>query len=329
VDVNPMDPFAVDVVIPVRDGARCIGACLDSVRAQTRSVRAVIVVDDGSTDATPAVLAQYRQQWPLLELVRTEQHGVSHARNVGVARCRAPFVAFLDSDDVWDAAKLERQLALFAGEGTRVGFVYCGTYFIAADGRRVEGRTMIPRLRGHVVSDLLVEGNVIWGSSSAVVARRELLERAGGFDERLWHGEDWDVWLKLAAQAEVEFVPEPLVGVRLHDRGVQSELTELRRLMQNLMVVDHWRTADWFPTSLRTHYRDRLASLAYGKIAERRVTGWVFAWRVIAALRRSESRFARDLFAGPVDFLRELSARIAAAIRRRALRPRDKMNAVE
>src|ERR1043166_7534525 len=112
-----MDPFAVDVVIPVRDGARCIGACLDSVRAQTRSVRAVIVVDDGSTDATPAVLAQYRQQWPLLELVRTEQHGVSHARNVGVARCRAPFVAFLDSDDVWDAAKLERQRGLSPAGG--------------------------------------------------------------------------------------------------------------------------------------------------------------------------------------------------------------------
>lgn len=315
--MDPIDPLAVDVVIPVRDGAHTIGACLDSVRAQTRPVRAVIVVDDGSTDATPAVLEQYRRQWPPLEVVRTEKCGVSHARNVGIARCRAPFVAFLDSDDVWLAGKLERQLALFAGDAGRLGFVYCGCYCIDANGRTVEGSTMIPRLRGNVVRDLLVEGNVIWGSSSAVVARRELLERVGGFDERLWYGEDWDLWLKLAAQAEVAFTPEALACVRLRDKGAPSARSEMRQLLQHLIVVDRWRTADWLPASLRAHYRDRLAGLAYGEIAQRRIAGWLFARTALAELKRSDSAFARDLFAGPVDFFRELSPRIATAIRRR------------
>jgi glycosyltransferase involved in cell wall biosynthesis len=315
--LEAIGPYAVDVVIPVRDGARYIARCLDSVKAQTRPVRAAIVVDDGSTDATPAILEQYRRRWPLLEVVRTEKCGVSHARNVGVAKCQAPFVAFLDSDDVWVATKLERQMALFAGDPSRLGFVYCGFFYIDVDGRPIEGRTTIPRLRGNVLRDLLVEGNVIWGSSSAVVARRELLERVGGFDERLWYGEDWDVWLKLAEQAEVEFAPDPLVGIQLHDKGAPSALAKKRQLLQDLMVVDRWHTATWFPASVRAQYRDRLAGIAYGKVAEQSIMGWLFAWRLMAELKRSENRFARDLFAGPVDFLRELSPRIAKAIRRR------------
>jgi glycosyltransferase involved in cell wall biosynthesis len=315
--LEAIDPYAVDVVIPVRDGAPYLARCLDSVKAQTRRVRAAIVVDDGSTDATPAIIEQYKQQWPLLEVVRTEKCGVSHARNVGIAQCRAPFVAFLDSDDVWVAAKLERQMALFAGDAGRVGFVYCGCYYIDVDGRRIEGRMMTPRLRGHVLRDLLLEGNVISGSCSAVVARRDLLEGVGGFDERLWYGEDWDVWLKLAEQAEVEFTSELLAGVRLHDKGARSAWTEKRKILQNTIVVDRWHTAAWFPASLRDEFRDRIAGIAYEKIAEQSVMGWLFAWRLMAELKRSESGFARDLFAGPVDFFRELSPRIAQAIRRR------------
>jgi glycosyltransferase involved in cell wall biosynthesis len=316
--LEAIDPYAVDVVIPVRDGARYLAGCLDSVKAQTRRVRAAIVVDDGSTDATPAILEQYRRQWPLLEVVRTEKRGVSHARNVGIARCRAPFVAFLDSDDIWVAAKLERQMALFAGDAGRVGCVYCGCYYIDVDARPIEGGMMTPHLRGYVLRDLLLAGNVISGSSSAVVARRDLLERVGGFDERLWYGEDWDVWLKLAEQAQVEFTAEFLVGVRPHDQGARRTWTEERKLLQNMMVVDRWRTAAWFPASLRDEFRDRIAGIAYGKITEQSVMGWLFAWRLMAELKRCESRFARDLFAGPVDFFHELSPRIARAIRRRS-----------
>jgi glycosyltransferase involved in cell wall biosynthesis len=106
----------VDVLIPVRNGARFLSACLDSVFAQSSPVRAVIVVDDGSTDETPRVLAVYAACRPNLQVIRSVARGVSHARNLALQASEAPFVAFLDSDDVWHPDKLARQMPLFAPE---------------------------------------------------------------------------------------------------------------------------------------------------------------------------------------------------------------------
>src|SRR5216684_4528269 len=93
--------FDVDVLIPVRNGARFLPACLDSVIAQVYPTRAIIVSDDGSTDETPRVLAQYAGRVPKLQVVRSEAVGLAHARNLALAASQAPFVAFLDSDDIW------------------------------------------------------------------------------------------------------------------------------------------------------------------------------------------------------------------------------------
>ena len=111
--LNSMPP--VDVIIPVRNRPRLIQTCLDSVRAQTLQPSAVIVVDDGSTDETPAVLAEYASGWSRLHVIRSEHGGAAQARNIGVAACQAPFVAFLDSDDVWHPEKLERQMPCSPG----------------------------------------------------------------------------------------------------------------------------------------------------------------------------------------------------------------------
>src|SRR5580704_7335083 len=97
--------LAVDVVIPVRNGARYIASCLDSVIAQTMTVRSAIVVDDGSTDDTAEIVEDYMRRWPAMRLIRTCQRGLPHARNTGIANCRSPYVAFLDSDDIWEASK--------------------------------------------------------------------------------------------------------------------------------------------------------------------------------------------------------------------------------
>src|SRR5260370_40769359 len=94
--------WPVDVVIPVRNGARYIACCLDSIMAQTMPARATIVVDDGSTDDTAAIVEGYMGRWPALQLVRTRKRGLPHARNTGMANSQAPFVAFLDTDDVWE-----------------------------------------------------------------------------------------------------------------------------------------------------------------------------------------------------------------------------------
>jgi len=117
--------------------------------------------------------------------------------------------------------KLARQRDLFASRGASIGLVYCGYSLIDERGRPSDRTVIAPRLRGDVLAELLVAGNLISGSRSAVVVRRSLLERAGGFDESLSFVEDWDLWLRLAELCEVDFVPEPLVAIRVHDENMQ------------------------------------------------------------------------------------------------------------
>jgi len=320
--LDTIEPFAVDVVIPVRDGARYLKQCLDSVMAQTQPVRAVVAVDDGSTDATAEILAEYQRRWPALDVVRTGKRGLPHARNSGIARCRAPFIAFLDSDDVWAANKLERQLDLFAGQGARVGFVYCGYSLIDQEGRPSDRRPIAPTVRGEVLADLF-GGNLISGSGSAVVVRRSLLERAGGFDENLTFAEDWDLWLRLAELSEVDFVPDPLVAIRLHDGSMQHRKTRhrlKRQLLQRLRVLDRWYLQGKLPRALLPQIRNDVVSTAIDEIRREPLAGWLHAWGLIAELRRSESSFARNLFSGRADFFCEFPPRMAAALRRRSLR---------
>jgi glycosyltransferase involved in cell wall biosynthesis len=295
----------IDVVIPVRDGARFIAACLDTVMAQSRPVSAAIVVDDGSTDDTAAIVEGYGRRWPSLQLVRTAKRGLPHARNAGIARCRSEFVAFLDSDDVWEPAKLERQAALFSQGGPGLGFVHCAYYHIDANGRRIGGNVVEPRKRADPFHDLLVEGNIVSGSGSAVMARRDLLERVGGFDERLTFAEDWDLWLRLASVAKLDFVPDALVGIRLHDRSMHRGLDRIRQaefLRQKLLVLDRWYGTPAFPRSLRRQYRREALTVAMSGRRRGVVSPLIDDWKSFSKLRTSAGRFGHELFSSPLDF---------------------------
>jgi glycosyltransferase involved in cell wall biosynthesis len=298
--------WAVDVVIPVRNGARYIARCLDSIIAQSMPARATVVVDDGSTDDTAAIVEGYMGRWPALQLVQTGKRGLPHARNTGIANCQAPFVAFLDSDDVWEPSKLERQMRLFSTAPSRVGLVYCSYYHIDEAGRRLEGRRIVePRRRHDLLHDLLVEGNIVSGSGSAVVVRRELLERTGGFDEKLTFGEDWDLWLRLAEVAEFDFVPDALVGIRLHDQSMQrsdASQREKRFLLQTLLILDRWYQTPKFPPELRVEYRRTVVHLAILKAKREPALQLPRQLELFREIKGGSGRFGRDLFSGPFDF---------------------------
>ncbi len=232
----------VDVLIPVRDGARFLRACLDSVFAQTLPARAVIVADDGSTDGTAHILSEYASRRPNLQVIRSQPRGVSHARNLALEASRAPFVAFIDSDDVWRPDKLAKQMALFAADRPELAFVHCAYFCIDEEGQRVAARVVAPRKRGDVFADLL-QGYGIAGSASAVVARRDLVTAAGGFDEHLFHGEDWDLWIKMAKLGHLDFVPDELTGVRIHADGSQARIAAQGPeifLLERLRILDKW-----------------------------------------------------------------------------------------
>jgi len=287
----PANP-EVDVLIPVRNGARFLRPCLDSVFAQTRPARAVIVADDGSTDETADILAEYSARRPNLQVIRSEPRGVSHARNLALGASRAPFVAFLDSDDVWHPDKLVKQMALFAADRPEIGFVHCAYFCIDEEGRRLATRVVTPRKRGDVFADLLL-GDGVAGSASAVVARRDLVTATGGFDESLFHGEDWDLWIRLARVSHLDFVGEELTRVRIHPLGSQHRRANGPEifLLERLRILDKW--IDRVPESGRILEASRIEAV---RLDLKNMLRFPPRWGLRRRLRASDVPLARRLF---------------------------------
>jgi glycosyltransferase involved in cell wall biosynthesis len=194
----------VSVVIPVYNRCETIGRAIRSVVSQTHSPAEVIVVDDGSTDGTPA---RVRREFGDVVLVRNaENRGVSHARNRGIESASSEWVALLDSDDEWLPAKLEKQLAVLAAQPS---MPLCHTDEIwIRNGVRVNPRKR-HRKRGGFIFEYCLPLCVI--SPSAAVIRKDLLDDLGGFDESMPACEDYDLWLRVCAKWAVAFVESPLV----------------------------------------------------------------------------------------------------------------------
>jgi glycosyltransferase involved in cell wall biosynthesis len=214
----------VTVVIPNYNYERFLPQALDSVFAQTHPRLDVIVVDDGSTDGSDKVLAQYQGR---LRWFRQKNQGVSAARNKGIAEGRGQFVAFLDADDFWMPDKLERQLAAFADP--RVGLVYTGVRYVDREGATLRDKPAATE--GDILADhALMRPTVLAGGSSALV-RKACFERVGVFDARLSTSADWDMWRRIACHFRVAMVSEPLIGYRMHSTAMHRNVPLFERDM--------------------------------------------------------------------------------------------------
>jgi glycosyltransferase involved in cell wall biosynthesis len=206
------------VVIPVRNRLLLLREALESVRAQTLPPAEIVVVDDGSTDGTGEA-----DLGPGVRLVRQEHRGPSAARNRGVREADADLVAFLDSDDRWAPEKLAAQVPRFTDPEVVLSY--------AREEARDEDDAPV-----HVRPDRLPAGDVLralaaenFVPTSTVVARREALLAAGGFDEEMTHAEDWDLWLRLAERGRFAPVEEVLSLYRFHDDQLIGDHVALSR----------------------------------------------------------------------------------------------------
>ncbi|MFO1060552.1 MAG: glycosyltransferase family A protein [Dongiaceae bacterium] len=207
--MSPAEPPLVSVVIPTYNRAATLARAVESVLAQTYPSFELLIVDDASTDDTAARIAPYLGGRVALHR-RPRNGGATAARNAGIALARGAYVAFLDSDDEWLPEKLARQVALFEAGPPDLGLVYAGLWQL------VDGRPPVavpPRQRGRVYDALRWRNRI--GTASGVMVRRAVLQRVGGFDERLPACEDWDLWLRIARDHRVDAVAEPLL--RYHD----------------------------------------------------------------------------------------------------------------
>ncbi len=195
----------VSVIIPTFNRAHLLRRALASVLSQDFTDFEVLVIDDHSTDGTQGLLDDVRSADPRVRgFLQPENRGVSAARNRGFREARGELIAFLDSDDEWLAGKLARQVTFFDEAPSRVGLLYGAVHTVGAS-----EWVSKPVHRGKIHRVLLRE-NVIHGTSG-VMLRREAVERTGAFDEEIPAIEDWDYWIRLSREFDVDFLPEPMI----------------------------------------------------------------------------------------------------------------------
>lgn len=218
-----MSAARVSVVMAVRDGERWLREAVDSALGQTLADLEIIVVDDGSTDRTAAILAAYRD--PRLSVLRQPPAGLTRSLNRGLRLATAPLVARLDADDVALPERLARQAA-FVDAHPEVGLVGTGCREIGAAGEPL-GSYRPPEDDAGIRRALIRRNPFV---HSSVMVRRSLLEQAGGYDEGLAVAQDYDLWLRLAPLTRMANLPEPLVLRRLgpHRVSVARDADRLR-----------------------------------------------------------------------------------------------------
>ena len=197
------DAPLVTAVIPVRDRAGMIGRAVASALAQTGVSLEVVVVDDGSTDGTAAVLAGIGDP-RLRVLAHAHSRGVSAARNTGLAAARGAYFALLDSDDVWLPEKTARQLECMRARGLAISQTQ---EIWMRGGRRVNPGRVHAKPDGFFFEQALARCLV---SPSTVMLTREFWLEIGGFDETLPACEDYDLWLRTLLRHPVGLLDAPL-----------------------------------------------------------------------------------------------------------------------
>ena len=180
-----------------------VGEAVDSVLVQDFADFELLIVDDGSTDATASKLVKLGSR---VRICSTPRKGVSAARNTGVNGSAGRYIAFLDSDDLWLPGKLSRQIA-FMEEHANVQVCQTEEIWIR-NGIRVNPKAIHQKPSGDVFVRSL---DLCLVSPSAVMMRRELFQRLGGFDESFPVCEDYDLWLRIAVELPIPLIPDALV----------------------------------------------------------------------------------------------------------------------
>jgi glycosyltransferase involved in cell wall biosynthesis len=273
--------------MPCFDAAPYLSHAIESVLQQSYRDLELIVVDDGSSDASPDIAARMARDHPgRITLLRTGREGPYPARNAGLASARGEFVAFLDADDYWAqdfVATLHSSLT-----GTEAALAYCGWQNIGATDRTNEPYVPPDYELGDKV-EMLLRAASPWPIHAALV-RRSALDEVGGFDTSLPTCMDYDLWLRIGAPHPIVRVPEVLAYYRFHPGG---QITSKQwRQAENVWLVKR-KFVDASPQLVARFSRAKLQELIDGALLRR---GYDCYWRRdLVSARRI---FRRSLRAG-------------------------------
>lgn len=232
----------VSVIIPAYNSAAFVRETIDSALAQTHPDIEVIVVDDGSRDETPAILATYGDR---IRVHCQKNTGVAGARNTGLRLATGEWVAFLDADDIWEPRKIETQLQA-VGDAS---WIYTNRVNFGARGPFPELQSDITLMTdGDVFVPLLLRGNFI--TMSSVMIRTELVRQLGGLALGIDGCDDWDLWLRVASERhEVRYVAEPLLRYRFTPTALSTNhrimVAARRVVVARALDTERGRSLPW------------------------------------------------------------------------------------
>ncbi|MBS0537981.1 MAG: glycosyltransferase family 2 protein [Proteobacteria bacterium] len=299
----------VGVVVPMYNARQTIAATLASICRQTHHPLDIVVVDDGSTDESAAIVAAWAARDNRVRLVRQDNAGVAAARNTGAAATAAPYLAFVDADDLWAPDKVASQLALLEATGPEVGLVYCWFASIREDDRVTSfGPQALEE--GDVLHSLLAANWI--GTGSSLMLRRAAFEAVGGYDSALraagaQGAEDIQLCFRVAERAEFRVVPRYLVGYRFMPNGMSRGALRMFRSLE--IALDEMR-------GRHPDCRGRIA----GHLQD---ASYWFAWRALAGGQVRDffilagEAIARRPLAAPMRLASMALETIAGRVRRR------------
>jgi glycosyltransferase involved in cell wall biosynthesis len=205
---------------------------IQSALDQTYPNLEIIVVDDGSTDETPQVLASYGER---IKVVRQDNAGTAAARNAGIAASSGKYLAWLDSDDAWLRQKIADQVAV-AERHSEIGVVYTLCQAIDENGNPPAPAEPLPRpdeiIRDDILRMMVVESEVM---TPSCLVKRSTLDSVGWYDPE-YSAEDWELNFRLAQRGPFALIPSPLTRVRIHN---QRKTTDRWPHAQGLLKLRH------------------------------------------------------------------------------------------
>ncbi|WP_036484352.1 glycosyltransferase [Myxosarcina sp. GI1] len=249
----------VSVLVPAYNAMKFLPETITSILNQTYQDFEIIIVNDGSSDCIETWVKQLSDE--RIQLVSQSNQGLASARNKGLIEARGEYIAFIDADDLWLPTKLEKQVQIL-DNNQDTGLVY--TWIALIDEHsKPQGKLRKNYAQGNVWLELTTHNIVECGSVALV--RRECFEKVGLFDIDLPFScsEDWDMWLRIAADYKFGLVKEPLVYYRCHSNNLSSRWQTMDKSFQIVLK----KAFDSAPKSLQS-YKNR--SYGFAKL----ITAW-------------------------------------------------------
>lgn len=228
----------VSIIIPTYNRGYCIARSIDSILAQTYQDYELIIMDDGSTDQTEALVAEYMKRYPNIHYLKLPQNkGVANARNIGMKEARGDYIAFQDSDDYWHIDKLEKQMKAMEDVDADYSYTYI-RYKVGEEDEFVVPNPEYPldQMNDNIFPQML-RGNYI--GAPTLIMKRACYEQIGDFDVTLPALEDYDYGLRLSKTFKAAFVNECLFEATQTEKGITNNANNY--LIASCMLIARYK----------------------------------------------------------------------------------------